>query len=98
MLSTNVRIRADLFEFVEALIGWNFDNLHVLVTSRKKNEITTSLEAFITCQLCTPNALIDADIRVHILEMLSNDPKLKKRSFDAQKEIERALLRVAQGM
>lgn len=68
-------------------------NLHLLATSRKENVIATFLEHLITCQL-----LVDADICVHVLERLSNDPKLKKWPIAIQKEIEDASIRGAKGI
>lgn len=90
--------RQDLFEFIESLMGWNINNLHVLTTSRKENDIAMSLEPLVTCQLCIQSALVDADIRVHIVEKLSNDSRLRKWPVDVQKEIENALMRGAKGM
>lgn len=90
--------REDLLEFLEALLRWNIDNLHVLTTSRKDNDIATSLEPLVTCQLCLPSAFVNADIRIHIMERLSNDPKLKKWPVNVRKEIEDALMRGANGM
>lgn len=75
----------DLLEFIEALVGWNISTLHLLATSRRENDIATSLEPLVTYQLCIQSALVDADIRVHILERLSNDPKLKRWSIQVQK-------------
>lgn len=90
--------REDLFKFIEAIINWNIDNLHVLATSRKENDVTTALEPLVSCQLCIQSALVDADIRVHVLERLSNDRELKMWPVDVQKEIESALTRGAKGM
>ena len=90
--------REDLLEFIEALMGWNANELHVLATSRKENEIATSLEPLVTCQLCIQSALVDADIHIHILDRLSTDVKLKKWPASVQKEIEDALRRGAKGM
>ena len=90
--------REDLLEFIEALMSWNITNLHVLATSRRENDIATALEPLATCHLCIQSALVDADIRVHILERLSNDPKLKKWPADVQNEIENTLMIGAKGM
>lgn len=92
--------RNDLLEFIEALMAWNIDGnkLHLLITSRKENDIVMFLEPLVTCQLCIQTAIVDADIRVHILERLSNDPKLKRWSSNVQIEIEDALMRGAKGM
>ena len=90
--------RKDLLEFMEAIKDWNIDSLHLLTTSRKENDITKSLESLVTCQLCIQSALVDADIRIYVLDKLSNDPGLKKWSIDVQKEIENALTKGANGM
>lgn len=90
--------REELLEFLEALMGWNIDSLHLLTTSRKENDISTSLEPLVTRQLCIESGLINADIRVHVLERLSNDPKLKKWPVDIRMEIEDTLMRDANGM
>lgn len=55
------------------------------------------LEPLVNCQLCIQSARVDADIDVYLLEMLSNDPKLKKWPVDVQKKIEDDLMRYAQG-
>lgn len=88
----------DLFKFIEAVMSWNIDNLHVLSTSRKENDIATSIELWVTFQLCIQSALVDADIRVYTLERLSRDSKLKKWPDNVQKEIEQALMSGSQGM
>ena len=90
--------REELLGFIEAVMNWNVDSLHVLATSRKENDIAMSLEPLVTCQQCIQSALVDADIRLHILEKLSNDLKLKRWPVDVQKEIENALMRGAKGM
>lgn len=90
--------RENLLEFVEAFMDWRIDNLHLLVTTRKENDIARSLEPLLTEQLCIQSALVDVDIRVHILERLSNDPKLRKWPIEVQNEIEDVLSRGANGM
>lgn len=90
--------REDLFEFIVALIDGNNSDLHLLVTSRKENDIAMSLEPLVKFQQAIQGAHVDADIRVHILEMITNDPKLKKWPANVQKEIENALMRGANGM
>ena len=90
--------REDLLDLINVLRGWNIKDLHVLATSRKENDIATSLEPLVTCQLCIQSALVDADVRLHIQERLSNDPKLKKWPVNVRKEIESALMRGSKGM
>lgn len=90
--------REDLFDFIEVLMSWSISSLHMLATSRKEKDIVTSLEPLVTSQLCIQNALVDADIRVHVLEKLSKDPILKKWPVNTQKEIETTLVKGANGM
>lgn len=90
--------REDFFEFMEALRKGNISNLPVLATSRREKDIATSLEPMVTCELCIQSALVDADIRVHVLEKLSHDPKLRKWPRDVQKEIADALTNGVKGM
>ena len=90
--------RKDLLEFIEVLRDWNIDNLHILATSRKEKDIARSLEPLVTCQLCIQSALVNADIRIHVLDRLSTDPNLKKWPVDIQEEIEHALTKGANGM
>lgn len=90
--------REELFKFIKAVIGWKITNLHILTTSRKENDIATSLEPLVTCELSIQDKLVGADIRVHVLERLSNDSKLQKWPINVRKEIEDALTKDAKGM
>ena len=62
--------REDVLQFVEALMGWGIHDLHVLATSRKKNDIDTFLEPLVPCQLDIQSALVGPDSRLHIPENL----------------------------
>ena len=90
--------REDFLHFIEVLMSWNISSLHMLATSRKENDIATSLDPLVTSQLCIQNELVDADIRVLVLERLSNDTKLKRWPVSVQKEIESTLMKGANGM
>lgn len=90
--------RDDLLELIEPTMSWNMDNLHLLTTSRKENDISTSLEPLVSRQLCIQSGLVDTDIRVHVPETLSNDSKLKKWPVNVKKEIEDTLMNRAKGM
>lgn len=90
--------RKDLLEFIQVLRDWKIDNLHILATSRAEKDIAKSLEPLVTCQLCIQSALVDADIRILVLDRLSTDPSLKKWPVDVQEEIKDALTEGANGM
>lgn len=88
----------ELLDFIEALMNWNVHNLHLLATSRKENDIATSLGPLVTHEQCIQGPLVDADIRHHILKSISGDVKLRMWPAHVQKEIEDALTRGANGM
>ena len=90
--------REDLLQIIEELNSWKLDNLHILVTSRRENDIEAAFQPLVMCQLYIQSALVDADIRVHVLERLSNDLKLKKWPINVQEEIENTLTEGAKGM
>ena len=90
--------REDLFDFIKVLISWDINGLHMLATSRRENDIATSLDPLVTSQLCIQNELVNADILVFVLERLSNDTKLKRWPASIQKEIESTLMKGANGM
>ena len=90
--------REDLLQVITELDSWKLDKLHILVTSRRENDIEEALQPLVMCQICIQSALVDADIRVHILERLSNDPKLKKWPVNIREEIKDTLTKGAEGM
>lgn len=65
--------REDLFKFIESLVVWNTQKLYLLAISRKENDSPTSPELLVICQLFIRNALVDAEIRAHILHRISTD-------------------------
>ena len=89
--------REDL-RFIRQLTDRKTNSLHLLATSRKENDIETTLQPLVTCQLCIQSKLVDADIRIHVIERLSNDPKLKKWPTNVKSEIEDILSEGAKGM
>ena len=90
--------RADLLRFIEQLVDWKISGLHVLATSRKENDINTCLGSLMIYQLCIQDDCVDADIRIHVMKKLSDDPKLRKWPIKVQNEIEDALMKGAKGM
>jgi Cdc6-like AAA superfamily ATPase len=94
--------RTDLTDTLETMAGWQLQNLHVLVTSRRERDIENSLETFIDQQntICFQSELVDKDIQKYVRQMLSNDKRLSKWGKDPalRKEIEAALVKGAHGM
>ena len=90
--------RDNLLEWIKEFTDLKPDNLYLLATSRKERDIDEALQQLVTCQLPIQNTSVDADIRLYILERISNDPKLKKWPTSVQGEIEHALTVGAKGM
>ena len=68
------------------------------MTSRREKDIEDSLTPLSTSQIPIQNELVDADIRVHVVERLAKDPRLKVWPIAVQKEIENTLTGGAKGM
>ena len=80
--------REVLLELLEVIMGWKLEYLHILVTSRKEQDIAESLESLVTCQLDIRSSYVASDIRIHILERLANDSKLKRLPPHVKNDIE----------
>ena len=87
--------RAGLLSLIETIIGWN--NLHVLVTSRREQDIIRCLEPIVTAKVDLQKDVVDSDIFIHIQDRLQNDEKLKWPS-NIQKQITDTLMKGAHGM
>ena len=90
--------RDELHSLIMEITQWNISTLHMLATSRREKDIEDALQPLVTCQICIQSAVVDTDIRVYILDRLSNDLKLKKWPTEAKREIEKALMVGANGM
>lgn len=94
--------RAVLMGLLERMAGWRLENLHILVTSRREQDIENSLESIIDEQsaICLESKLVDRDIKKYVCQRLSNDNSLKKWQKDPniRHEIEARLMEGAHGM
>ncbi|KAH8695894.1 hypothetical protein GQ44DRAFT_598393, partial [Phaeosphaeriaceae sp. PMI808] len=94
--------RAELMEMLETIVGWNLENLHLLLTSRRERDIESTLEGFVDAwhQICLQSALVNEDIQQYVQQRLSTDKTLYKwgKDDDARQEIEAALKDGAHGM
>ncbi|PSN68860.1 hypothetical protein BS50DRAFT_490228, partial [Corynespora cassiicola Philippines] len=96
------REREELMDMLESMAGWQLQNLHVLLTSRKERDIETSLATFIVPEkfVCLQSDIVNRDIQKYILQRLSDDKSLNKWQKDAaiRQEIENTLIKGAHGM
>jgi hypothetical protein len=94
--------REKLLEDVETIAGWEFENLHILVTSRREKDIEESLDSLVdgTKKICIQSALVNDDIHAYVHKRLRTDQKLKRRQNrpEVQQEIETKLMSKADGM
>jgi hypothetical protein len=94
--------RLELMDMVETVAGWQLDNLHLLMTSRKERDIERSLEGYVEEDdtVCLQRDVVDQDIQRYVQHRLRVDKGLSKWNKDVavRQEIEVALMRGARGM
>ena len=87
---------------LERMARWRLENLYILVTSRREQDIENSLESIVDEQstICLESKLVDRDINKYVCQRLSNDNSLKKwqKDPDIRHEIEARLMEGAHGM
>jgi hypothetical protein len=94
--------RSVLMDMLETVAGWQLDNLHLLMTSRKERDIEISLESYVKEKhtVCLQRDVVDQDIQRYVQQRLRVDKGLAKWNKDAaiRQEIEAALMGGARGM
>jgi hypothetical protein len=94
--------RLELMDVLEIVAGWQLNNLHLLMTSRKERDIAMSLEGYIEEEdaVCLQRVEVNQDIQRYVQQRLRDDKGLAKWNKDAaiRQEIETALMRGACGM
>jgi hypothetical protein len=94
--------RQELMDVLETVAGWQLDNMHLLMTSRKERDLESSLESYVEegDTVCLQRDVVDRDIQRYVQQRLSDDKKLAKWNKDAavRQEIEDALMQGARGM
>ena len=94
--------REELLTDLESIVAWKDANLHVLVTSRKENDIERALVPLVgeRSTISIQNALVNADICTYVHDRLQTDRNLQRwqKYPKVQLEIEATLVRKADGM
>jgi hypothetical protein len=94
--------RSELMDMLETVDGWQLDNLHLLITSRKERDIERSLNGYVMEEnaICLQRDVVDPDIQRYVKKRLHDDKSLAKWNKDAvvRQEIEAALMSGARGM
>ncbi|KAJ4367429.1 hypothetical protein N0V83_007011 [Neocucurbitaria cava] len=94
--------RSELMDLLGKVAGWQLQNSHLLITSRKERDIESSLEGYVREEdmVCLQSKVVDKDIQRYVRQRLSDDKGLAKWVKDAvvSQEIEAALMRGARGI
>lgn len=94
--------RSELLADIDNLVGWENIDLHLLVTSRREQDIEESLASLIGDQasVCIDSAVISADIRVYVQFRLRTDRALKRwqKNLELSQEIKDTIVEKADGM
>lgn len=87
-----------ILDFLETIVSWKSDSLHLLVTSQSKREIEEVLSPIVTFQLLIKSTFISEDIVSFVQSTLEGDRKLRKWSQEIKDEIRTTLFEGSQGM
>ncbi|KAF1947366.1 hypothetical protein EJ02DRAFT_508159 [Clathrospora elynae] len=94
--------RSELMDMLETVAGWQLNNLHLLITSRKERDIDGSLEGYVKEDdtVCLQRHVVDQDIQRYVQHRLRIDKGLAKWNKDAaiRQEIETTMMRGTHGM
>ena len=87
-----------LLAFIEGMMDWRLDGLHILALSRPERMIHVCLDARVSDAINIQSALVDADIGIYIHHNLQNDIQLRNHSPELKEVIEVTLMEGAKGM
>ena len=93
--SINVK---DTLEFIETLHAWDLRQCHLLVTSRKEQEIIESMILTKPMEIDMCQMPVDDDIAQYLDYMLQSSSELKKWGTNEKSVIRKAILEKAKGM
>ena len=90
--------RGPLLSTMTQLRSQASQEIHILVTSRREYDVTTTMADPSICDFEIQNHVVDSDIKMYIKSLLSADLKLKRWPEDVKNEIEEALMEKSNGM
>jgi hypothetical protein len=90
----------ELMKIINTLISWKVDGLHVLCTSRREGDITTTLERFIDAGniLNIQTKAVDRDIQLYVHRRITDEPALQKWKDKDKQLMEQSLTEGSHGM
>jgi hypothetical protein len=88
----------EILELTKTLHGWNQRECHLLVTSRKEQQIVESMVSTAPIEIDISQMPVDVDIEKYIEFALHCSPELERWSTDEKDLIRKILLEKANGM
>ena len=90
--------RKELLAAVKMLRNSEYDDIHILVTSRMEYDIEHTLDAEAIQKLSIHGSVVDSDISRHVRASLADDARLCRLSPSIKETIETQLVSSANGM
>ena len=88
----------DTLEFIETLHAWDIMQCHLLVTSRKEQQIIESMMLTKPMEIDMSQMPVDNDIAIYIDSMLHSSSELKRWGTNEKELIRKVILEKAKGM
>ena len=91
--------RQELLNMLRKICSWSLSNVHLLVTSRKEQDIERAISGLVThVPICIQDEQITDDVRYYVRLQLETDPDLQKWPDRVKEDIEATLVEGAHGM
>lgn len=90
--------RAEILALLAELSSWALPQVHILVTSRKEQDIEKALIPLTTLPSICIQTQQQNDVKLYVKSILATDPDLQKWSNEIKKKIAEALIEKADGM
>ena len=88
----------EILEFIETLHKWNLWQCHLLITSRKEQQIVESIMAMQPMEVDMTQMPVDNDIEKYLDSMICSSMELKRWKPEEKGLIKQVLLKKAKGM
>ena len=83
---------------IKVMHAWDLSHLHVLVCSRREQNIINIMEECAITEICLSSELVGSDIISYICSVVGKDPRLRKWGHTVQQGVIDALIQGANGM
>ena len=87
-----------LDQVVKVMHAWHFSHLHILMSSRREQNIIIMMEEWATAEICLSADLVGNDIVSYVHSVVARDPRLMRWGHKVQQDVMDALISGANGM